>query len=62
MGDVVNLKRFRKRTEQDQAIKTAEINRARYGRTRIEREQENERAYRASAMLEQHRLAPEGRE
>ncbi len=59
MGDVVNLKRIRKRTEHDQATKQAEVNRARFGRTKVERAQAKERSDRASAMLEQHRLAPE---
>lgn len=59
MGDVVNLKRFRKRTEQDQATQQAEVNRARFGRTKIQRAQDKEQASRASAILEQHRLAPE---
>ena len=59
MGDVVNLKRVRKRTGQDQATKQAEINRARFGRTKVERAQAKERSDRATTMLEQYRLAPE---
>ena len=59
MGDVVNLKRFRKRTEQDQATRQAEVNRARFGRTKIERDQEKAQTSRANRLLEQHRLAPE---
>ena len=36
MGDVVNLKRFRKRTEREQsAAKQADANRARFGRSQI---------------------------
>ncbi len=34
MGDVVNLKRFKKRTEREQSAKKAEANRARFGRTK----------------------------
>ncbi len=37
MGDVVNLKRFKKRTEREQSAKKAEANRARFGRTKSER-------------------------
>jgi len=32
MGDVVNLKRFRKRAEKQSAAKQADANRARFGR------------------------------
>ena len=37
MGDVVNLKRFKKRGEREQAAKQAEANRALFGRTKSER-------------------------
>ena len=56
MGDVVNLKRFRKRTERKQAAKDAEANRARFGRSKSERDAETARRKRASALLDQHRI------
>ena len=56
MGEVVNLKRFRKRNERDQAAKQAESNRARFGRTKSERAAEAKRAERASNLLDQHRI------
>jgi hypothetical protein len=56
MGDVVNLKRFKKRTERDQSAKQAESNRARYGRTKSERTLDEKRAGRASDLLDQHRI------
>ena len=57
MGDVVNLKRFRKRTEKESAAKQADANRAQFGRSKSERalEKERERA-RQRDLLDQHRL------
>jgi hypothetical protein len=56
MGDVVNLKRFKKRTEKERSAKQAESNRARYGRTKSERALDEKRAGRAGELLDQHRI------
>ena len=56
MGDVVNLKRFRKRSEREQAAREAEANRARFGRTKSERASDAIRARRANELLDQHRI------
>lgn len=56
MGDVVNLKRFKKRIERDQSAKAADANRARFGRTKAERTAEAQRGERASDLLDQHRI------
>ena len=56
MGEVVNLKRFRKRTEKEQSAKQADANRARFGRTKSERVLEERRKSRADDMLNQHRI------
>ena len=56
MGDLVNLKRFRKRTERDQSAKQAEANRTRFGRTKSERVLDERRTTRASELLDQHRI------
>jgi hypothetical protein len=56
MGDVINLKQIRKRTARDQASKTADLNRARYGRTGSEKTLEKQRAARADRQLDGHRL------
>jgi uncharacterized protein DUF4169 len=56
MADVVNLKRFKKRTEREQAAKQAEANRARFGRTKSERALDQQRSSRASDLLDQHRI------
>jgi Domain of unknown function (DUF4169) len=56
MGDVVNLKRFRKRTEREQSAKQADANRTRFGRTKSERILDEHRAKRANDLLDQHRI------
>jgi hypothetical protein len=56
MGDVVNLKRFRKRAERHQSAQEADANRARFGRTKSERKLDQARADRASKVLDQHRI------
>jgi hypothetical protein len=56
MGDVVNLKRFRKRSAREQAAKDAEANRARFGRGKSERDADATRRKRASELLDQHRI------
>jgi hypothetical protein len=57
MGDIVNLKRFRKRSEREQAAKLAEANRARFGRSKSERAADAIRTRRANELLDQHRIA-----
>ena len=56
MGDLVNLKRFKKRSERTEAAKQAEVNRARFGRSKAERTQDELRANRAEKLLDQHRI------
>jgi hypothetical protein len=56
MGDVVNLKRFRKRSEREKAAREAEADRARFGRNKSERAADATRARRASELLDQHRI------
>lgn len=56
MGDVVNLKRFKKRTERQQSAKQADANRTRFGRTKSERILDEQRANRANDLLDQHRI------
>ena len=59
MGDVVNLKRFRKRGEREQSAKQAEANRTRFGRTKSERILEERRTERTNELLDQHRIDAE---
>lgn len=56
MGDVVNLKQFRKRAEREQSAKQAGANRARFGRTKSERVGNERRVQREGDLLEQHRI------
>jgi Domain of unknown function (DUF4169) len=56
MGDVVNLKRFKKRTEREQSAKQADANRARFGRTKSERILDEKRTKRGNDLLDQHRI------
>ena len=56
MGDVVDLKRFKKRTERHQSEQQAEANRTRFGRTKSERILDEQRADRANKLLDQHRI------
>jgi hypothetical protein len=56
VGDVINLKRFKKRTERQQSEQQAEANRTRFGRTKTERARDAQRASRASDLLDQHRI------
>ena len=56
MGDVVNLKRFKRRSEREQSAKQAEANRARFGRTKAERAADAKLAESASKLLDQHRI------
>jgi hypothetical protein len=56
MGNVVNLKRFKKRAAREQSAKQAEANRARFGRAKSERILEQRRTERANDLLDQHRI------
>jgi Domain of unknown function (DUF4169) len=56
MGDLVNLKRFRKRVEREQSAKQADVNRTRFGRTKSERALDDKRTSRANDLLDQHRI------
>ena len=56
MGDIVNLKRFKKRAEREQSAKRADANQTRFGRTKSERILEQRRADRANDLLDQHRI------
>jgi Domain of unknown function (DUF4169) len=56
MGDLINLKRFKKRGERELAAKQAETNRARFGRTKSERALDELHSKRADDLLDQHRI------
>ena len=56
MGNLVNLKQFKKRAGRMRSEQEAAANRTRFGRTRSERELEEARADRARDLLDQHRI------
>jgi len=56
MGDIVNLTRFKKRAARAESAKQAEVNRTRFGRTKSERAGDEQRAERASELLDQHQI------
>jgi hypothetical protein len=56
MGDIVNLKRFKKRIEREQSARQADANRTRFGRTKAERAINDTSNDRASKLLDQHKL------
>jgi hypothetical protein len=59
MGDLVNLKRFKKRREREQSEQQAQTNRALHGRTKSQRTSDETRASRQHELLEQHRIGGE---
>jgi hypothetical protein len=56
MGDVINLKRVKKRNEREASAKQADANRARFGRTKSERALDEQTKDRAQNLLDQHRI------
>ena len=56
MGDLINLNRFRKRTEKERSEQEAAANRSKFGRTRSEREREEARNERARELHDQHQI------
>jgi hypothetical protein len=56
MGDVINLKRIKKRNERAKSAKQADTNRVRFGRTKSERASDERDAKRATDLLDQHRI------
>jgi hypothetical protein len=56
MGDVVNLKRFKKQVARDQAAKKADAQRARFGRSKAERQQQEEEIKKLNTVLDHHRI------
>lgn len=56
MGDLVNLKRFKKRREREQSERQAETSRVLHGRTKSQRATDEMRASRQRDLLDQHRI------
>jgi hypothetical protein len=56
MADIINLRRFKKRNEREQAARQADANRAQFGRTKAERALDERHKDRAGNFLDQHKL------
>jgi hypothetical protein len=56
MGDIVNLKRFKKKIARDRAGDDANARRARFGRTKAERKQQDEQNRKLNSTLDHHRI------
>ena len=59
MGEIINLRRHKKRAARDQAAKESEANRIRHGRTRAERLRDQEQNRKLNSVLDQHRRGEE---
>ena len=59
MGDLLNLKQFKKRAGRVDAAKQAETNRALFGRTKAEKKRDETRAERAGRLLDGRRIDDE---
>ncbi|WP_442583120.1 DUF4169 family protein [Mesorhizobium sp. ASY16-5R] len=55
MGEIVNLRIARKRRQRDDQAKLADENRARHGRTKVEKQRDRADAARLSDHVEAHR-------
>ena len=56
MGDIVNLKRFKKRAGRDQAAKDAQAQRTRFGRTKAKRQEDQQQNRKLNSVLDHHRI------
>jgi Domain of unknown function (DUF4169) len=56
MGDIVNLKRFKKRVAREEANRDAQAQRVRFGRTKVERQQDQEQNRKLNTALDHHRI------
>ena len=56
MADIVNLNRFRKRRDRREAVKAAADNRARHGRSKLDRQKERRENEKAAKDIDDKRL------
>lgn len=62
MGEVINLRSFRKKKERAERVRKASENRARAGRKKSQRRNEEKEKETTVAFLEHHRLGKDGDE
>jgi hypothetical protein len=60
MGEIVNLRRMKKRCEQQDAAETAKQNRVRHGRTAIQKANDRRAEQRRQALLDASRRGETG--
>ncbi len=56
MADLINLKKFKKRAERDKAAAAAEVNRVRFGRTKAQKNLDEQHARQVEHFLDQRFL------
>jgi hypothetical protein len=56
MSEVVNLKRYKKQIARDEAAKDAQEKRAHFGRTKVQRQQDQQQKRMLNTTLDGHRL------
>lgn len=62
MGDIVNLKKFRKERARLEKEREAKANRARFGRAKDEKRRDSDEVERRERILESHRRDDDGDE
>jgi Domain of unknown function (DUF4169) len=55
MADIINLNRARKAKARDAREKVADVNRAKFGRTKVEKQLDNQEAARTENALDGHK-------
>ena len=61
LGDIVNLKRFRKTLARNEADRQASANRALFGRSRADREHDEREQQKLNDVLDQHQIEDKDR-
>ena len=56
MGEIVNLKRYKKQVARTGDDKNAAAQRAKFGRTKSERQRDRQQEAKLNAVLDQHRM------
>ena len=56
MGELVNLKRYKKQVSRASDDKDAAARRAKFGRSKSERQRDREREEKLNSVLDQHRM------
>ncbi len=56
MGDLINFRRVKKRTLRERAEADAQSQRARFGRTKAEKQRDEKRERDAGSLLDRHRM------